>query len=236
MQFGLTQNKTCGYLDEQQERLLVAVPDAEHPSSIASYHRLVSQGFRRSHNDLYRPYCDACNACQSIRVLVQDFSPSRRFRRIIKKNNDLIALAFSEPTAEHSELFCRFIEQRHADGAMYPPDPEAFWRWISCDWLAPLMLEWRDNNGRLLLVSIADRLPDAYSAVYSFFEPSAEKRSLGIFAILEQWRLAKQDNKGYLYLGYQIDACSKMNYKTQFAPYERLIGNQWQKAVKSTAT
>lgn len=236
LQFGLTPNQPCGYLAEQQERLAVLVlEDAQRPT-IAHYQVLLEQGFRRSHNELYRPWCDACQSCQSLRIDTHRFVPSRSQKRILKRNNDLILRirTHDEPalSEQQSQLFCEFIEQRHRDGSMYPPKPLEFAKWVHCDWLQPLWFEWYLDQ-RLIAVAAVDRLPRGLSAVYTFFAPDLEDRSLGTFAILEQLRIAREWQLPWLYLGYQIDDCKKMNYKTKFKPNERYIGNRWEKELKS---
>jgi len=233
LQFGVTRESQCGYLSQQQERLLVAVTDGNPPMTAELYEHLLEHGFRRSHNDVYRPYCRLCQACQSLRVLAPEFSPSRSQRRVINKNSDLTQRIVTKPQPDYDQLFCRFIELRHKDGAMYPPDPDSFWHWCDCDWMQTQFVEWRDLNDKLIMVSVIDTLPNALSAMYTFFEPDHDKRSPGTFSILALIELCQQQNKDYLYLGYQIDACNKMNYKAKFTPNERLIGNQWKKAVKS---
>jgi len=232
MQFGLTAANTCSYLADQQERLAVAIPDPRQPTTAADYALLITQGFRRSHNDLYRPWCDHCTACQSLRVEVPAFVPTKSQKRVRNKNQDLelrLDLGFG---AQQRQLFCDFIEARHHDGDMYPPDPDKFAQWTSCDWLAPLWLQWFLGD-QLVAVAVCDRLPAALSATYTFFDPNLDKRSLGTFCVLEQLRLAKEWHIPWLYLGYQIDACQKMNYKDKFKPNERYIGNRWEKALKS---
>lgn len=233
LQFGVTRESQCGYLDAQQERLLVAVTDGNPPMSAALYEHLLSHGFRRSRNDVYRPYCRFCQACESLRVLADEFVHSRNQRRVISKNRYLTRKLVTAPGEDYAALFCDFIEQRHKDGAMYPPDPDSFWQWCACDWMQTQFVEWRDRDDQLVMVSVIDNLPNALSAMYTFFDAALAKRSLGTYSILQLIELCQQQNKAYLYLGYQIDACNKMNYKARFTPNERLIGNQWKKAVKS---
>lgn len=232
MQFGLTNSAPCGYLTDQQERLAVMVEDAHQPTTPAHYQLLLERGFRRSHNDLYRPWCDHCQACQSLRVDVSAFKPSRSQKRVLAKNRDLELTTQGQFGTEQQELFCDFINQRHQDGAMYPPHPDRFLDWVSCDWLEPIWLEWR-SAGKLVAVAVCDRLPQALSAMYTFFDPAQSQRSLGTFCVLQQLELARQWHIPWLYLGYQIDDCQKMNYKAKFKPNERYIGNRWEKELKS---
>lgn len=166
-------------------------------------------------------------------MLVGEFKCSKNQQRIWNKNKDLTRRIVEQPGADYSALFCDFINQRHADGAMYPPDPDNFWRWCDCDWMTTRFIEWRDINDNLVMVSVIDSVPDALSAMYTFFAPTMDKRSLGTYAILQLIDLAASENRDFCYLGYQIDDCQKMNYKARFVPNERLIGNQWKKTVKS---
>ncbi|WP_224797381.1 arginyltransferase [Idiomarina abyssalis] len=233
MQFGVTKESQCHYLTAEDERLVVALPNELEPLNADLYQQLMQHGFRRSHNDVYRPHCRLCSACQSLRVVVPEFRFSKNQKRLLNKNSDLTLSIKQAPEADYDELFSRFINERHSDGEMYPPDPDKFWNWVSCDWLTPELLEWRNDQEELIIVSVVDRTADAMSAVYTFFNPDHDKRSPGTYAVLEMLHLAQQRQVSRLYLGYQIDDCKKMNYKTRFAPYERLVGNHWKKELKS---
>ncbi|MDP1045215.1 hypothetical protein Q6332_29610, partial [Klebsiella pneumoniae] len=63
--------------------------------------------------------------------------------------------------------------------------------------------------------------------VYTFYEPTEERRSLGRFAILWQIGEALRLELEAVYLGYWIKNCKKMNYKTQYRPIELLINQRW---------
>ena len=92
--------------------------------------------------------------------------------------------------------------------------------------MPPLYLEMRKDN-RLIGVATTDLLPHSLSAMYTFFDPAHADRSLGTFAILSQLDLAKRTGRTWLYLGYLVEACRKMNYKRQYLPHERLIQGEW---------
>lgn len=94
----------------------------------------------------------------------------------------------------------------------------------------PLLIEaWLHDE--LVGVAVTDKTVMGLSAFYTFFSPDYPKRSLGVFMILQQIQLSASMHKPYLFLGYQIDDCSKMNYKKQYQPYERFNGEYW---VRST--
>jgi len=76
-------------------------------------------------------------------------------------------------------------------------------------------------------VSVTDLLEHGLSAVYTFFDTSLDKRSLGNFVILWQIHLARQMQLDYVFLGYWIKDCAKMQYKTRFRPIELLLEGKW---------
>ena len=155
------------------------------------------------------------------------FLPSRQQKRILKRNSDLTVHAakpcFSE---EYFDLYQRYIEQRHADGDMFPPSRDQFSTFLVRDLPFSRFYEFR-LDGRLLAVAVTDLLPNGLSAVYTFYEPDEERRSLGRFAIL--WQIGETLRLGLdaVYLGYWIKNCKKMNYKTQYRPIELLVNQRW---------
>jgi arginine-tRNA-protein transferase len=123
-------------------------------------------------------------------------------------------------------LYRRYIEQRHADGDMFPPSRDQFSTFLVRDLPFSRFYEFR-IDGRLVAVAVTDLLPNGISAVYTFYEPTEERRSLGRFAILWQITEALRLGLEAVYLGYWIKNCKKMNYKTQYRPIELLINQRW---------
>ncbi|EKE77983.1 arginyltransferase [Gallaecimonas xiamenensis] len=222
---GLTKPFPCAYLPDKDEQLLVVT---QSPMDAERYEVLLSMGFRRNGSDVYRPYCHHCHACESVRVDVDAFSPNRRQRRVARKNSDLTLRIEHSFTPEHFDLYCRYINARHRDGGMYPPSESQLAHFAKAAWL-PLSLICLYRGKQLMACAVTDETPAAYSALYTFFDPDEEARSLGTQGVLMQLEAAKARGKQWLYLGYQIDACQKMNYKTQFMPYERYSGGAWQR-------
>jgi len=221
---GVTKGGDCSYLPDEFERLLVVYPNSQLSSPI--YQQLMAQGFRRGGNDAYRPHCEYCNACQSIRVNVMDFIPSKNQRRVINKNKNLTFKWTSVPSVDYFELYSQYITHRHQNGSMFPPKRDALATFTECDWLEIYFLEsYLDDE--LVSVAVCDLLGDGLSAVYTFFSPNYDSHSLGRFNILQQIQQCRSLGLPYLYLGFQIDACDAMNYKQQYLPNERYIDNQW---------
>lgn len=77
------------------------------------------------------------------------------------------------------------------------------------------------------MVSVMDELADAISAIYTFYDPAHHKRSLGTYAILWQLKYARARKIPYVYLGFWIESCNKMNYKSKFKPYQMLEDGAW---------
>jgi len=225
LKFYATQPHTCSYLPDEQATTLFL--DPSQPMDPGVYADLSELGFRRSGDHLYRPHCQRCNACVPARIPAARFLPNRQQKRILKRNADItVTAARPRFTEEYFDLYKRYIDQRHADGDMYPPSRDQFSTFLVRDLPFSRFYEFRLGN-RLLAVAVTDLLPNGLSAVYTFYEPEQERRSLGRFAILWQITEALRLDLGAVYLGYWIKNCKKMNYKTQYRPIELLINQRW---------
>lgn len=226
LRFYSTQPHPCSYLPEQTATTLFLDPATEIDAHI--YSRLSVMGFRRSGPHIYRPHCEACQACVPCRIPVTEFAPDRRQRRILKQNRDLAVRELTDiNTPAIYALYERYINERHSDGDMYPPSPEQFETFLTQAWGRTHFFGMYLDE-QLLGVAVVDELDGAFSAVYTFFDPDQQRRSLGNFAILWQIGEASRRNLPHLYLGYWIRNCRKMNYKSQYRPMEVLINDHWQ--------
>lgn len=223
-QLGISQILPCNYLPEQEERLLIAIDhrlqDAEH------YGWLMSQGFRRSGDQIYRPHCLNCSACRSLRVLTKQFVPSKSQKRLIKKNQEFSVKTSEILQQDYYELYERYINTVHNDGSMYPANYHQYQSFLTCELTNQIFVELWHNN-KLISVAVTDVLHNALSAVYTFYDPSYKDRGIGVFSILTQIETAREMNREFLYLGYQIDECQKMNYKDRYYPHQILDKNTW---------
>ncbi|WP_198401878.1 arginyltransferase [Zobellella denitrificans] len=224
LKVGLTPKHLCSYLPGRQEQLLVLL-DKELLCP-EGYEQLLGAGFRRSGADIYRPHCQSCRACESLRIAVPRFTPSRSQKRILRLNRDIEVRLSEQDKPEYFRLYQHYINERHRDGAMYPASRQQYEGFLLCHWLPPVFVEFYLAQ-QLVAVAVTDLLSNALSAMYTFYDPGLEHRSLGTFAILSQVRLAAELDKEWLYLGYQVDGCKKMNYKQHFHPHQRLIAGQW---------
>ncbi|WP_404339996.1 arginyltransferase [Pseudoalteromonas mariniglutinosa] len=222
---GLSQQFDCSYLPNRQEQLLVILePNCYCPDK---FELLLAMGFRRSGDQIYRPHCPVCSACQSVRVLATEFTPSKSQKRKLNKANKYFTITYSNAEkADYYPLYCKYIAARHQEGSMYPPDKQQYKSFLFCHWLPITFIELRHKD-QLVAVAVTDTMNNALSAIYTFFDPDYEYLSVGTVMILEQIKYAQQQGKHYVYLGYQIDECAKMKYKTQFLPAQKHINNQW---------
>ncbi|WP_410498935.1 arginyltransferase [Chitinibacter sp. S2-10] len=226
LQFYATAPYPCSYLENQLARSQVAVPSELIDSAI--YSQLVAQGFRRSGQFVYRPWCDHCEACVPVRLLVAQFLPSRTQRRVMQRNPNLkvrlMELSFRE---EHFALYQRYQRSRHAGGGMDQDNREQYESFLLKSNVSSFLAEFLED-GVVRMVSLIDQLEDGLSSVYTFFDPDFPARSLGVYNVLWQVGLARQLGLPYVYLGYWIKDCRKMSYKTQYQPIEGRVKGVWQ--------
>lgn len=221
-QFFLTTENECPYLVGHRERKLFTHLGGKRAHMM---HALLSDhGFRRSQNLIYRPACDGCSACQSVRIRARHFQPSKNLRRIGAANRDITAIAGPpQATAEQYELFRLYLEARHAGGGMTQMSFVDYEYMVEDTPVETMVIEYRLENepGRPLAgVVLTDQLPDGLSMVYSFFDPALSARSLGNYMILEHVARAVESELEYVYLGYWVKNSPKMAYKARFRPLE----------------
>ncbi|USD66254.1 arginyltransferase [Vibrio sp. SCSIO 43136] len=223
IRIGLTENHPCSYLDDQQERVAVVMDQALHTNG--GYELLMANGFRRSGNTIYKPQCDECSACESLRVNIPDYQPSKSHKRLIKQASRVEWQM--KPTLDDDwfELYERYINARHQQGSMYPPKKKEFEEFSTNQWLTTQYLHVYLDD-KLVSVAVTDVMDNCASAFYTFYDPDCEI-SLGTLSVLLQIAYCKQASKQWLYLGYQIDQCQAMSYKVRFKPHQRLVNQMW---------
>lgn len=237
-QFYLTAPTPCPYLPDQEERKVFTHLIGRR--AVGLNDALTQSGFRRSQTIAYRPACENCRACVSVRVMVDEFKPSKGFRRILDRNQDLVsAVVRPDPTAEQYALFRTYLDARHNGGGMADMSLLDYSMMIEDSHVESRLVEYRSNNafisggaqGPLVAVCLTDLLSDGLSMVYSFYEPSVASRSLGTYMILDHIERARRLGLPHVYLGYWVDGSKKMAYKGRFLPQERLVMNGWERAV-----
>jgi arginine-tRNA-protein transferase len=232
-QFYLTAPSPCPYLAGKEERKVFTHLVGERAPELNNL--LTHGGFRRSQSIAYRPACENCRACVSVRVAAADFKPTRNMRRILRRNEDMVAeMRVAVPTSEQYSVFRAYLDDRHHDGGMADMSVLDYAMMVEDTHVETRIVEYRRRgpdsglaSGDLLAVALTDVLGDGLSMVYSFFEPSEGGRSLGTLMILDHIARARRMGLDYVYLGYWVRGSRKMDYKSRFLPQERLGPDGW---------
>jgi len=235
-QFYLTSPAPCPYIPGREERKVFTHLVGRR--AVALNNTLTESGFRRSQTIAYRPACEGCRACVSVRVRVSEFEPTRNMRKILQANTDLVGYATQpQPSSEQFSLFRAYLDSRHANGGMADMSMLDYTMMIEDSHVETRVVEYRrrgpdtaingKGTGPLVAVCLTDILADGLSMVYSFFEPEEKDRSPGTFMILEHIQRARRLGLPYVYLGYWVEGSRKMDYKARFRPQERLGMDGW---------
>jgi arginyl-tRNA--protein-N-Asp/Glu arginylyltransferase len=235
-QFYLTAPSPCPYLPGQEERKVFTHLVGERAADLNNL--LTHGGFRRSQSIAYRPACERCRACVSVRVIADEFRPTRNMRRVLDRNGDLEGeMRVAVPTSEQYSVFRAYLDARHCDGGMADMTVLDYAMMVEDSHVQTRLIEYRRRDsvasvsgprkGELLAVALTDVLKDGLSMVYSFYEPEPEHRSLGTFMILDHIARARRMGLAYVYLGYWVRGSRKMDYKGRFLPQERLAPEGW---------
>jgi arginyl-tRNA--protein-N-Asp/Glu arginylyltransferase len=231
-QFYLTAPSPCPYLAGKEERKVFTHLVGERAPELNNI--LTHGGFRRSQSIAYRPACEGCRSCISVRVLAREFRPTRSMRRIAKRNADVVSdMRASIPTSEQYSIFRAYLDSRHRDGGMADMTVLDYAMMVEDSHVKTRIVEYRRRvagkpvGGELIAVGLTDVLSDGLSMVYSFFEPDESARSLGTFMVLDHIARARQMGLAYVYLGYWVRGSGKMDYKSRFLPQERLAPEGW---------
>jgi leucyl-tRNA---protein transferase len=229
-QFYLTAPSPCPYLGGKEERKVFTHLVGERAPELNNI--LTQGGFRRSQSIAYRPACEGCRSCVSVRVVAKDFRPTQSMRRVSRRNADIASeMRIAVPTSEQYAIFRAYLDSRHRDGGMADMTVLDYAMMVEDSHIETRIIEYRmRGSGELVAIALTDVLGDGLSMVYSFFEPDQAARSLGTFMVLDHIARAQRMGLAYVYLGYWVRGSRKMDYKGRFLPQERLMPDGWTRA------
>ena len=188
---------------------------------------------RRVGTCLYRTACPTCAECRGLRVLVDEFQPTKSQRRVRKRWGDEWRVEVGKATWEPAklELFNRHKGERGLTGeGDEQMTPLGYISWLvhSCFHTIEMRYFHRD---RMVGIGVVDLGRTAASSVYFYFDPDPEvaRLSPGVFSVLQEIELCRRTGREHLYLGLYVEDCRHLSYKANYVPHERLFDGDWRR-------
>jgi len=219
----LLQDK-CSYLDNKQQTMHYKMIEN---CSILENQELIERGYRRFGKMYFRPVCQECDECKSIKIDVANYTFSKSARRIMRKAKD-IQVYIQKPTLsyEHLEVFDKYHRfMHHKKGWEYNK--------TSAEHYYSSFVNGYEEFGyevlyffeqRLIAVDLIDILDDGISSIYFYYDPEFANYSLGKLSLYNQIKYAQNSKKQWIYLGYYVKECPSLSYKAEYKPYLTLDG------------
>lgn len=220
--------ETCPYLPNRLAVLPFYLTD--YRAQPEAFDQALEEGIRRSGIFIYHTQCPGCNACEPIRIPVEDFAPRRRHRRVLKKAEAELRVEIGDPMVDRQRVE---LYNKHKVGrGLGEPGSEVDLRSLKefigitcCD-----SREFRYYRGDDLVgIAIADVGKEAMSAVYCYFDSDLSDLGIGNFSVLKQIEACRAWGLKYLYLGFYVAGNAHMKYKASYLPHERRIDGEWQR-------
>ncbi|RHX79169.1 arginyltransferase [Leptospira yasudae] len=217
----ISPERSCSYYPDRLSQIQYLPFQGEIAKDALQF--FFDSGFRRTGNILYRASCNGCKDCLSYRIPLDQFTPSRNRKRLLKKNSDL-TIRFAPPslTTDKELLYLRYQRLRYESFVSGESDQELLegmrWNLFGTPENSLEMTLWLGE--KLLGFMILDYASDSLSAVYSVYDPEYPDRSLGSFAILCSILYAKESGMKFYHLGYFLPGHPDMDYKKFWGPSE----------------
>ena len=219
-----TLEEKCSYLPGLQQTThykIIQECDIEYNA------HLIERGWRRFGNMYFRPTCEGCSSCESIKIDVKNYKFSKSERRVVKKNSHIKTI-LRRPTASHShiDLFERYHDYMHEKRGWDKQTINIKNYYISFvngyNEYGYEVLFFDDD--KLIAVDLIDILPNGISSIYFYYDPEYSHLSLGRFSMLRQISYAQQNGLEWIYMGYYVKECQSLSYKSDYKPYFTLEG------------
>jgi arginine-tRNA-protein transferase len=215
---------TCAYLPDKKVRMHYKHIDHASKAFVTT---VINRGWRRFGKYFFYPICNGCDACKSLRIQVEAFSPSKSQRRVAKKNRETkITIQRPSLSKEHIILYNAYHAWKSTKDSWRHREisqKEYFENFVdgAQDFGREVLYY---HEGKLVGVDLIDIVNDGISAIYFYHDPEFAHLSLGTYSLLYQIELAKQMRLPYIYLGYWVEGCQAFAYKKNFKPLDLLDG------------
>ena len=214
----------CSYLQDTQQTTHYKIVDN---CSEKNCETMIERGWRRFGAMFFRPICQECNKCESFKIDVKNFEFSKSQRRVLRKSSH-IKMYIQEPkvSTEHLKLFEKYHLHMKDKRAWAHETTDAKHYYASFvhghgDFGYEILYYHED---KLIGVDLVDILPNGISSIYFYYDPDFEKLSLGTYSMLQQVQLAQKNNLEWIYMGYYVQGCQSLEYKSRYTPYKILEG------------
>ncbi|KMP10998.1 arginyl-tRNA--protein transferase [Candidatus Nitromaritima sp. SCGC AAA799-A02] len=213
----------CGYFKDRsslfEEYLLEDISEIE-------FEYLLAHGMRHFGDYFFRPRCLDCYQCIPIRVRVDDFQITRSQKRALKACDGLAVKIGSPRYAD--EKFNLYIKHKERFHSLQDDveDEQNFRLSFYVNTAFGIEFEYYLED-KLVGVALGDHTKNAFSAIYTFYDPSDSKLSLGTFSVLKQLEFCGEQGVKFFYLGYYIEENQSLKYKAGFRPNEVYIDHSW---------
>lgn len=186
---------------------------------------------RRVGTCLYRTDCPTCSACRGVRVLANDFKPSRSQRRVMSRWKGHLRIEYGPASCSDQKLQLfnkhKNVRNLREEGSTeMSADGYVGWLVNSCFHTMEMRYYFDDA---LVGVGIMDLGQTSASSVYYFFDPdvTVSRLSPGVFSVMQELEFCRATGRKYLYLGLYVRDCSELSYKRNYYPHERFDQGEW---------
>lgn len=217
-------NDNCSYIKGNTQSTHYKVIDN---SSVDDCQNLIERGFRRFGKMYFRPICDTCHECQSVKIDAVNFKFTKSVRRVIKKASSFKSYMQTPTlTRTHLDLFKKYHlhMKDKKEWEYHEATPEHYYEsFVSGHSDFGKEILYFDED-KLIAVDLIDVLEDGISSIYFYYDPDYGSYSLGKLSLYQQIELTIQSKKKWVYLGYYVKECDSLSYKAQYKPYLTLQG------------
>ena len=214
----------CSYLKDKEQITHYKVIEN---CSTKQCQEFIERGYRRFGKMYFRPICHDCQECQSIKIDVENFKFSKSMKRVLNKASSIKSY-IQQPsmTKEHLELFEKYhLYMRDKKTWDYQEvTPQSYYNSFVNGYndFGYEVLYYHEE--KLIGVDLIDILEDGISSIYFYYDPDFANYSLGKLSLYNQVKFAKQSKKRWIYLGYYVEECPSLSYKSHYKPYLTLDG------------